>query len=351
MLSLLLCSAVLGLAPAAAPSTPPAAAAATRLEVNFVSDEAEAVLAILDKQRQGARVTEADWKRLWESEGYRRLTQREKSMGRPFEQDDFRRFALSPELVARAPALRETLQRWRQADLQDAAARARAYLPAGTPLRARIYPVIKPRDNSFVFELDSNPAIFLYLDPSASAAQFANTVAHELHHAGSVSGCAKVQDAEPSAEDARRAWRARRWSGGFGEGLAMLAAAGGPDVHPHASSPPEDRARWDRDSARFEEDRREVERFLSGVVEGRFKSDEESRAEGSRFYGTQGPWYTVGYRMAVTVERALGHQAVVDAVCRPELLLESYNRAVGQAPPEKRGALWAPALLQALRRR
>lgn len=46
------------------------------------------------------------------------------------------------------------------------------------------------------------------------------------------------------------------------------------------------------------------------VPAGRLKSEEEARAEGSRFHGVQGPWYTVGCRMAVTVERALGRQAV-----------------------------------------
>lgn len=45
----------------------------------------------------------------------------------------------------------------------------------------------------------------------------------------------------------------------FSEGLAMVAAAGGPDVHPHAKSTPEIRAGWDRDVANFEQDLRKVE--------------------------------------------------------------------------------------------
>jgi hypothetical protein len=41
------------------------------------------------------------------------------------------------------------------------------------------------------------------------------------------------------------------WLGAFGEGFAVLAAAGGPAVHPHATGTAEDRARWDEDVANF----------------------------------------------------------------------------------------------------
>ena len=49
--------------------------------------------------------------------------------------------------------------------------------------------------------------------------------------------------------------------GAFGEGFAMLAAAGGPDVHPHAVSSPEERARWDKDMLNFNDDLKKVECF------------------------------------------------------------------------------------------
>jgi Putative zinc dependent peptidase (DUF5700) len=58
------------------------------------------------------------------------------------------------------------------------------YLPEQATIRAKVYPVIKPRTNSFAFEMETNPTIFLYLDPAESAAEFENTVAHELHHIG-----------------------------------------------------------------------------------------------------------------------------------------------------------------------
>ena len=87
-------------------------------------------------------------------------------------------------LAARREALERTLAAWKTADLEAAARRALAWLPATARIRARVYPVIKPRHNSFVFELDSDPAIFLYLDPEVSAPHFENTLAHELHHVG-----------------------------------------------------------------------------------------------------------------------------------------------------------------------
>lgn len=152
------------------------------VNVRLVTDEAEAVLAVLTKKKAGEAITDADWQRVFQSEGYVRLKQRETSMQRPFEDADFKTFVLSDQLSARLPALAETLTRWRQADLTRAARLTLAYLPKDASIRAKIYPVIKPRDNSFVFDVKTDPAIFLYLDPSVSREKFENTLAHELHH-------------------------------------------------------------------------------------------------------------------------------------------------------------------------
>ena len=157
----LLAMLLLALAPAR-----PAAAAPPRVDVRLVTDEADAVLAILAERRRGAEPAADDWKRLFASEGYVRLARREASLSRAFTDDEFKSFVLSADLLARADALAATLGAWKRTDPSAAARRALAYLPAEARIRAKIYPVIKPRDNSFVFEADTDPSIFLYVDPT-----------------------------------------------------------------------------------------------------------------------------------------------------------------------------------------
>jgi hypothetical protein len=163
------------------------------VEVRLVTDEAEAVLAILNKRQAGQPVEEAEWQRPFLSEGYVRLKKRETSMGRSFSDSAFREFVLSEDLLKRTAALSATLESWKTKDLGASARRVLAYLPAETRIRASVYPVIKPQTNSFVFELTTNPAIFMYVDPEQSSSEFENMVAHEFHHVGLTSGCPATQ--------------------------------------------------------------------------------------------------------------------------------------------------------------
>jgi hypothetical protein len=333
-------AALLGLAA----SRPLAAQANSRIQVTVVTDEAEAVLAILD--RGAAEADSAQWARLFASEGYVRLKEREAGMGRAFTDSSFRAFVRSPELRGRLPALRQALEGWRALDARAAAARAFAYLPTGTVLRARIYPVIKPRTNSFVWDLHGDPAIFFYLDPAVSPAKAENTLAHELHHVGFAEGCPSAPDATTGPE------RARDWLGGFGEGLAVLAAAGGPNVHPHASSPAAERAVWDRDVAKWQTDFAALDRFLVDVATGRTGTEEETNRRGFTFINAdsvpQGAFYTVGWTMGATIERELGRAALVGVMCDRPAMLRLYNRAALRI--NRRGReqmpLWSDELLR-----
>jgi putative zinc-dependent peptidase DUF5700 len=291
-----------------------------------VTDEADAVLAILAKRAAHAPLTAADWRRLFSSEGYRRLEKRETGMGRPFERGDFERFVRSGELLARRGALERALRDWKAADVAAAAGRVLGYLPSGASIRATIFPVIKPKENSFVADLDSDPGIFLAVDPAVGRAKLENTLSHELHHVGYAQSCEARSDPGPAPAAAAAA---RKWLSAFGEGLAMLAAAGSPEVHPHATSPPAERARWDRDISRVKDDFAVLVSFFGDLADGRL-TEADADTRGMSFFGIQGPWYTVGYTISVTVERAFGRAALVDHICNRVELLEAYNRAAAE---------------------
>lgn len=319
-------------------------------QVTMVTDEAEAMLTILTKQQAAQPVTEADWQRLFASEGYVRLKQREEAMKRSFTDDEFRAFVLSEKLAGQRQALADTLAQWRRAEMGRATRLALAYLPRGTRIRAKIYPVIKPRDNSFVFDVKTDPAIFLYLDPTVSRANFENTLAHELHHIGYSSSCPTTAAAQAIAALPPYPQGVMKLIGAFGEGFAMLAAAGGPLVHPHAVSNAEERARWDRDVANFNADLKSVEQFFQDTLAQRL-TDNQIGETAASFYGVQGPWYTVGWQMAVVIERAYGRAKLIDCMCDQRQLLLTYNQAAVKLqrqfhPPL---ATWSTSLLDGLK--
>jgi hypothetical protein len=320
--------------------------ATDRIQLRLNTDESEAVLAILDKHAAGTAVTDSDWRRLFATEPYLRLKQREAAMHRDFTNDIFKKFVLSPELAAKASTLGHTLDDWREADLVASARRALAYLPKQASIKAKVFPVIKPGTNSFVFDTTTDPAIFLYLDPEESGAKFENTVAHELHHIGLASVASlteeKQKDLPPNVKPAVK------WMGAFGEGFAMLAAAGGLDIDPHAASSPKEHARWEHDLANFNQDVASLEQFFLDIVDQRLTQKGDIDGKAYSFFGEQGPWYTVGYRMAVVVEKHSGRKRLIECMLDPRELLASYNRAateINHGGKEKL-ALWSPDLMQ-----
>ena len=315
------------------------------VDVRMNGDAAAAALDYARSVRQRSPDAAA-WRRLTASEGYRRLHRREAAMGRAFTDSSFRSFLESDTLGARVRDLERTVADWRAADIRAAAARAFDYLPDGARLDAVVYPMVKPRTNSFVFDLATDSAaIFLYVDPAVSRAKLENTLAHELHHVGIAAACAGT---EPDPGLAPEVIPAVRWMGAFAEGIAVLAAAGGPDADPHLASDPAERARWARDYANAPADVRALERFFLDVIEGRLPDEPAQRERAAPFWGdAQGAWYTVGYLMATTVERAEGRQALIATMCEPWRLLLAYERAAARAgdPGLPR---WSAALLRHL---
>jgi hypothetical protein len=319
------------------------------VNVKIIADEAEAVLSILAKKKANEPITDADWERLFASEGYIRLKKRETAMRRSFADEDFKTFVLSDALAARAPALAETLARWKSADAVRSARLALAYLPKQASIHAKIYPVIKPRENSFVFELNTDPAIFLFLDPAMSREKFENYLAHELHHVGYGTTCPAKGTSEAIAQLPRNTQTVIKYLGAFGEGFAMLAAAGGPNVHPHSVSSDVDRVRWDRDVANFDNDLRTVEKFFLDVLANRL-SEEQINETVATFFGEQGAWYTVGWKMCVVVEKTFGRRTLIEVMCDQRKLLPTYNRAAARFNRKKRKplALWSAPLIAAI---
>jgi Putative zinc dependent peptidase (DUF5700) len=321
----------------------------SRVNIKIITDESDAVLAILAKRKANQPLSEIDWERLFSTEGYARLKKREQAMKRPFEEADFKSFVLSDALLARVDSLNATLQAWKSTDVNGVAQRPLEYLPADARIKAKIYPVIKPRENSFVFDLNTDPAIFLYLDPNVNKQKFENTLAHELHHIGYGTACPKQETTEQIKQQPQNVQTVIRYLGAFGEGFAMLAAAGGPDIHPHAVSDEKDRERWDRDVANFNEDLKKVEKFFLDVLANRL-GEEDINKTVSSFFGVQGPWYTVGWKMCVMIEKAFGRRALIEAMCDPRKLLPLYNRTatlINQRSQQKM-ATWSEELVAAI---
>ena len=294
-------------------------------DITLATDEAHAVLSLIEKRKSGSRPEPSDWQQLFDSQGYRRLKARQAAMGSPIEDSQFRVFIESSDLMTNADDLHASLQMLKELDLQEIANAALAYLPVEASLRGTIYPVIKPRQNSFVFELETDPALFLALGADMQAAPLANTLIHELHHWG-LASCSPNQQLRDrlalSPQPVRLAFEAL---GSFGEGLAMLAAAGGPDVHPHEASAPGDRARWDRDMANFAEDLCALEAFFHEILDGKYEDEHALLQASMPFFGIQGAWYTVGYKMAQSIELAHGRGALIDGMGDPRNLLCQYN--------------------------
>ena len=343
---------------------PSAVAAGERIEIRTDFTEPDAVLAILAKRAGSQPVTDADWQALFSTEPYQRLKNREATIHAPFTDDEFKAFVLSDALLRDRDALSRTVALWKKIDLRAPAARILKYLPAESSIHAKVFPVIKPARNSFVFEVDSDPAIFLYVNPQVSAASFENTVAHEMHHIGLSSVDKEYEQKLAALPPAAKS--VATWMGAFGEGEAMLAAAGELTIDPVATASQEIKDNWARGAENFDADLAKVNQFFLDVLNGKLQGDAINE-KGSEFFGLQGPWYTVGYRMAQVVEAQFGRPALIECMRDRRLLLVRYNAAAErlnhppkpaslkraragtapQDPPAPQWPLWSPEILKA----
>lgn len=312
------------------------------------TSEVESALQILDKEAADQPATEQDWQKLFATGPYRSLKEREAAMGRPFTDDSFEHFLLQPETIDKREDWHSTLATLKKANMTALGIGVLSWLPPGATIRAHIYPEIKPLHNSFVWaKQGESPAIFLYLE-NQSQDKFENTVAHECHHIG-LSSLEKQQDAI-QAELAPNVKKAMEWMGAFGEGEAMLAAAGSGDRHPHWEEDGVARARWDGDLMHFNTDLQAIQQLLMDILNGQLTSEEEIQKRAAPFWGdVQGAWYTVGYEMAALVERQYGRSAFNECLLDPRKLLVLYNRVANQANAKGATlATWSPPLIARL---
>ncbi len=329
-------------------ATVASASAEDRVRLTLDTSEADAVLAILDKRSAGEPASESDWQRIFTTEPYVRLKMREASMHRDFTDEDFKAFVVSGELAKKAPLLRTTLDAWKKADLRAVAGRILPYLPSNAEVKASVYPVIKPKTNSFVFEAAANPAIFLYLDPEASQSEFENTVAHESHHIGFSDANRQYEKRIQSLP--QNAQKAAEWMGAFGEGLAVLAAAGSADVHPMRDFNSDQRARWDQDMKFVDQELAQVDQFFLDIIGGGFARPEVADHVAFTFFGYRGPWYVVGYKMGQVVEKHFGRAVLIECMADPAQLLAKYNEAAAEenAAGKDKLPVWSPEVLKAV---
>jgi hypothetical protein len=321
-------------------------AADERIQFHLDTTEADAILSILHKHATSQPVADADWQKLFTSEPYIRLKKREASMHRDFTDADFKQFVLTDAVLQKAPLLQKTLDTWKSINLVAVGNRILPYLPTDARVKASVYPVIKPKTNSFVFETDTNPAIFLYLDPEQLLSEFENTVAHESHHIGFSAANKqydeKIKSLPPNGQ------KAAEWMGAFGEGLAVLAAAGSADVHPLKDFPHDQRIRWDQDYKFVDQQLIQLNQFFEDLISEGFARPEVADHEAFTFFGYRGPWYTVGYLMGSIVEKRFGRAVLVDCIADPRKLLAKYNEAATEhnATSADKLPLWSTEVLK-----
>ncbi len=337
----MIASAVTAVVTAATPSADP-------IELVLDTSEAEQALLILDEQAHGMSVTNADWQRLFTGVPYQWLKAREASLGRSLTDNQFKTFLLSTDAQSKRDVWRKALAGMKAVDVRVIGQRVLEWLPADATLHARVFAEIKPQQNSFVWTKPGDAPTICLAVQDQSRDSVGNTVAHELHHIG-LQSLSRQQDAMEAGLP-ERLRMAVNWMTAFGEGEAMLAAAGSVERHPHWEDDALIRARWDSDLMHFNSDLGAIQQMLLDILDGRLRGDADIRQRAAPFWGVQGAWYTVGYEMAALVEKRFGRQVFDQCLLDPRLLLERYNEVAGAANAQGASlATWSPELLRRLR--
>ena len=107
-------------------------------------------------------------------------------------------------------------------------------------------------------------------------------------------------------------------------------------------------ARWESELAGFDTDLPAVNNFFLDVLSGKLPDNDAVETKGSSFFGShQGPWYTVGYKMAVMVEGRYGRRALIRTMLDFRCLLVLYNQVAAEqnAAGKPQLPLWSATVL------
>jgi len=291
----------------------------------FEYDEVEASLTLLEKGFDQTLQT-GDWIRLFETRGYRLLKKRELNMGNAFNDEDFQIFIKSLINTKTVGSYQLTFERFQAIDLNGIQQKVMAYLPKHATFNTTIIPIIKSQKNSFVHQMEGESCLFIYLAPACLKAKLENTLIHELHHIGldSVYDPSKYSGLETKTQ------KLIEWTNAFGEGFAMLAAAGGPQNHP-VPFDEQNRRVWNENSRHVEIDFEKIQCFLIHILEGQFEDEQALIAKGMELMmnnGGQGSWYTVGWKISIIIEEIFGRQTLIDCMEDLRKLYIHYNKGV-----------------------
>ncbi len=163
------------------------------------------------------------------------------------------------------------------------------------------------------------------MDPALTDVKLKNIIVHELHHVGLGTIYQKDSPLFSGLRDST-AKEILKWTQALGEGYALLAAAGGINRHPNYHDE-ELRAIWDERIKSVETDFLSINQFFLDILRQELDGETTTKL-GFEMFGVQGPWYTVEWLVAVTIERALGRQRLIHCIGNPVEQFQVYNDVV-----------------------
>lgn len=296
------------------------------MSVQFILDQCEAALEVIEFNVKGnPTLRNSSLEKLFNTKGYLWLKERELAMGelgQAFSDEKFKEFILSDNLKEKLHQLQAVLSKLRDLDMEEMVEKAQGYLPEDFPIDSYLVPLIKPLENSFVYQIDGKIAVFLYLNPQYTKAEMENIIIHELHHVG----LGEIYKAIPSQIENSGLREIFRWTQALGEGYAMLAAAGGVDQHP-VFYDSELKNKWDQRMDSFADDFEQVNKFFIKLLKQEL-NEADAMEKGFEMFGIQGPWYTVGWQVAVTIEKVYGRKSLIECIANPLQQFAMFNNAI-----------------------